>query len=359
MERNHGQYDKRSPSGQRIAVLCGGISPEREVSLRSGERIAAALRRRGYRVAIVDPSADYSEKEMRFYIRHRRVCSCEIRKKRRSSYRTHGKSRCFTASALQFCQRSDAVFMALHGGAGEDGRIAAALECFGIPHTGSDHKGLCVSMDKALSKRLMAEAGIPTPEYVLLKPNDAANHGDLPCECSFPCVIKPTCGGSSIGVKMAENEAELRNVLNAYKGSGELIAERKIIGREFTVGVLNGEALAVTEIIPKSGFYDYRNKYTKGATEEITPAKIDEKLKAELKRTAISTHKALCLGAYSRVDIMMEEETDRVYVLEANALPGMTETSLLPQGAKAVGTDFDDLCEKMLKSSFKQARGEG
>jgi D-alanine-D-alanine ligase len=136
------------------------------------------------------------------------------------------------------------------------------------------------------------------------------------------------------------------------KRDGELIIERRIIGREFTVGVLNGEPLAVTEIIPKKGFYDYNNKYTKGATEEITPADIDKELEAELKATALRTHSALRLGAYSRIDIMVEAETDRIYVLEANAIPGMTETSLLPQGAAAVGIDFDTLCEKMLKAAL-------
>ena len=149
----------------RVAVLCGGISPEREVSLKSGKRIAEALRRIGYSVATVDPSENYAEKEMRFYAPRTRLCPCQIRASRQRNSFKHGKSQEFTLSALSYCQRADVAFMALHGGAGEDGRIAAVLECFGIPHTGSKHKGLCISMDKSLSKRLMIESGIPTPEY--------------------------------------------------------------------------------------------------------------------------------------------------------------------------------------------------
>ena len=351
---------ERSNRRIRVAVLCGGNSPEREVSLRSGERIATALRRRGYLVATVDPSAEYTEREMQFTAVPFRKCHCRTRKNRRGIPRAcerHGNSPHFTLSALRFCQRADAIFLALHGGAGEDGRIAAMLECMGIPHTGSDHKGLCLSMDKLISKRLMTEAGIPTPEYVLLPSQSGsktANHGDLPRDCPFPCVVKPTCGGSSIGVKMANSPDELTAILTANKSkTDDLIIERRIVGREFTVGILNGEALAVTEIIPKRGFYDYNNKYTKGATDEITPAHIDKETEAAIQTAALNTHKALCLGAYSRIDIMVEAESNKIYVLEANAIPGMTSTSLLPQGAAAVGIDFDTLCERILKQALK------
>ena len=344
----------------RVAVLCGGDSPERAVSLRSGERIASALRRRGYLVATVDPSAEYVEREMVFTSSPPRKCPCRVRQSRRSrafATERRGKSPKFTLSATVFCKSSDVVFLALHGGAGEDGHIAAVLECMGIPHTGSDHKGLCLSMDKLLSKRLMTEAGIPTPEYVLPPSQNGAktaNHGDLPCDCPFPCVVKPMCGGSSIGVKMANSPDELTAILTANKSkTDDLIIERRISGREFTVGILNGEALAVTEIIPKEGFYDYNNKYTMGATEEITPAPIDPETETAIKTAALNTHKALCLGAYSRIDIIVESETDKVFVLEANAIPGMTATSLLPQGAAALGIDFDTLCDRILKQALK------
>ena len=340
----------------RVAVLCGGNSPEREVSLASGKRIAEALRRCGYLVAVIDPLWEYKEKEMCFTRHPARVCPCVCRARSRAK-RTEqcGKSSQFTASSLCFCRKADAVFLALHGGAGEDGRIAAVLECMGIPHTGSSYKGLCLSMDKVISKRLMTEAGILTPEYSVLYPihgNNTVNQGDLPHCPPFPCVIKPVCGGSSIGVKTVDNKTDLSKILTETPISKEgLLIERRIIGREFTVGVLHGEALAVTEIIPKKGFYDYRNKYTKGTTEEITPAKIGSELENALKIAALATHTALCLGDYSRVDMIVEKDTEKVYVLEANALPGMTETSLLPQGAAAIGINFDTLCKKMLSGS--------
>ena len=253
------------------------------------------------------------------------------------------------------------VFPALHGGAGEDGRIAAVLECLGIAHTGSDHKGLCVSMDKLLSKRIFLQSKIATPCFVVVLegefppfPQDEEcekiqYHGELPHLPPFPCVVKPVDGGSSIGVEIAETMDELQAILSARKERKEsLIIEKRINGREFTVGILQGKALAVTEIIPRSGFYDYENKYTAGRTEEITPADLDEATTELLKNTAIRAHNALGLGTYSRVDIILEAETKIPYVLEANALPGMTETSLLPQGAAAEGIDFETLCEQML-----------
>ena len=347
----------------KVAVLCGGDSPERQVSIKSGGRVAEALRRRGYSVATVDPSKEYKDKEMRFTRRAPRLCHCEIRAKLSAERNVKcGKLPRFTASSLCFCEKADVVFLALHGGAGEDGRIAAVLECMGIPHTGSDHRGLCLSMDKVISKRLMKEAGILTPEYIALSSvcgekngDNAVNYGDLPHQPPFPCVIKPICGGSSIGIRMVNDQAELDKILTeTCRHKEELMLERRIIGREFTVGILMGEALAVTEIIPKCGFYDYKNKYTKGATEEITPAKVDAELENALKSAALATHKALQLGTYSRVDMMVEDETGRVFVLEANAFPGMTETSLLPQGAAAIGIDFFSLCEKMLYSTFKR-----
>lgn len=330
----------------KVAVLCGGSSPEREVSLKSGERIAAALRSLGYPTAVIDPIARYTEKEMRFTIKATRKCSCGKSKarKRRGENCTPTQ---FTISALRYCKKADTVFLALHGGAGEDGRIAAVLECMGIRHTGSDHKGLCLSMDKAISKQIMEHSGIRTPEYVLLHGGNKADATVRPD--SFPCVVKPICGGSSIGVFMAESQEELNEILKSRTSQKEdVLIERRIIGREFTVGVLDGKALAVTEIIPKSGFYDYKNKYVKGRTEEITPARIEKETENELKTAALATHNTLHLGSYSRIDMMVEAETGAVYVLEANALPGMTETSLLPHGAASSGIDFNTLCEKML-----------
>ena len=373
---------------QKIAVLMGGNSPEREVSLKSGKRIAEALRKRGYAVATVDPSREYRDEEMVFYQSEPPYTRCRKKRRRRSCHHCQKRAYCsngeagfstdstcnsakpthsntqtveFTASSIKFCQKAHVVFMALHGGAGEDGRIAAVLECLGIPHTGSDHKGLCISMDKPLSKRILLQHGIPTPCFVVIGDGEFPHipqvdgeetiqyHGELPHIPPFPCVVKPVDGGSSIGVKMVNGEEELKTAIaDLQSKQQQILIEEKIVGREFTVGILRGKALTVTEIIPKSGFYDYENKYTKGRTEEITPAEIDETTASLLKETALKTHNALGLGSYSRIDMILETETNTPYVLEANALPGMTETSLLPQGAAAEGIDFETLCEQML-----------
>ena len=372
---------------QRIAVLMGGNSPEREVSLRSGKRIAEALRSKGYSVAAVDPSQEYAEEETLFsddtptppkrsqkrgkrkncrncpkraYCRDRASVISTVSSDKTTP--TNKKNAVFTASSIRFCQKADLVFLALHGGAGEDGRIAAVLECLGIPHTGSDHKGLCVSMDKLLSKRILLQSEIPTPCFVTVTDGEFPRfpqgdggekdhyHGELPHLPPFPCVIKPVNGGSSIGVKIVNGEEELKNAIaDLQSQKQQILIEEKIVGREFTVGILNGKSLAVTEIIPKSGFYDYENKYIAGRTEEITPAELDENTTTLLKETALKAHNALGLGSYSRIDIILETETNIPYVLEANALPGMTETSLLPQGAAAEGIDFETLCEMMME----------
>lgn len=328
-----------------IAVLCGGNSPEKNVSIKSGERVAEALRRKGYNAITVDPCTEYEEGADVGVFSHQPTPL--------PSAKTE-KSIEFTASSLKICKLSDAVFMALHGGAGENGMIAAVLECNGIKHTGSKFKGMCISMDKCISKKLIEAAGILTPEYVYI-PEKKKKTDTSPIIPPFPppYIIKPADGGSSIGIKPVTDPQELNEALNGYtKAPASLLVERMICGREFTVGILNGGALAVTEIIPRSGFYDYENKYVRGRTEEITPANVSAQTEKRLKDTAILVNNALFLDSYSRVDIILESGTDRLYVLEANALPGMTETSLLPQGAAASGIDFDTLCETMLSSAL-------
>lgn len=327
-----------------IAVLCGGNSPEREVSLKSGERVTDALRRKGYRAVTVDPCKEYGNLPTADVF-SRQPIPISISEKKKSAE--------FTASSLNICQSADCVFLALHGGAGENGMIAAVLECNGIKHTGSRFKGMCISMDKLISKRLIEAIGIHTPEYVFI-PEKLKISDTSPLIPPFapPYVIKPADGGSSIGIKIAKNSQELNHLLDEYTGDHPpLLIERMIRGREFTVGILNSAPLAVTEIIPRSGFYDYENKYVKGRTEEITPANISPKTEKAIKDAAILTHNSLFLDSYSRVDMILEDDTERIYVLEANTLPGMTETSLLPQGAMAMGIDFDSLCEAILLSA--------
>lgn len=255
---------------------------------------------------------------------------------------------------LEACQRADLVFIALHGAAGENGQIQAVLDSLGILYTGTGYVGCLLAMDKDLSKRLMKEAGIATPSWKLV---DRRKTGlGLSDEISFPCVVKPCSCGSSMGVTMADNREELRAAVDtAGLYEDFVLVEEKITGREFSVGILDGEVLPIIEIIPKTGFYDYKNKYQAGLTEEICPAHLCSSAVSAFQETALRVHCILRLGAYSRIDFMMDKG-GRIYCLEANTLPGMTPASLLPQEARAAGISYEALCGRIVESAFSSTR---
>jgi D-alanine-D-alanine ligase len=235
---------------------------------------------------------------------------------------------------------------------GENGQLQATLDSFGIRYTGSGYVGSLLAMDKDLSKKMLIGAGVPTPAWVLV---DLARElpSDVPAEVGYPCVVKPCSGGSSVGVSMVDNAAQLADALQAAaKYERYVLVEKRIIGRELTVGIVDGEVLPAIEIIPKEGFYDYANKYQGGKTLEICPAPIDDEIRdtaAALTRRAFD---ALRLGGYARFDWMLDE-AGGLWCLEANTLPGMTPTSLLPQMAAVVGMDYDTLCEKLTLLALK------
>lgn len=353
-----------------IVVLSGGKSPEREVSLSSGKRVCEALCERGYRVALLDPIQEYSLARECFFETYSEVVAfdAKYRASQNDTFSISGKlhtenTQDVTDSVLKVCRRADKVFIALHGGAGENGIIAAVLEANGIAHTGSDFLGSAVAMDKLIAKRLLENAGILTPLYTVLykyKSDSLENafSGELPRDRAliaqrsaprYPCIVKPVNAGSSIGVKKVYSPSELDESLRIAASFGnDILIEELISGREFTVGILNGKALSVTEIRPKNGFYDYQSKYTAKMTDEITPAQLPLDLERRLKRIALRTHNALSLGYYSRVDIILSAYSSLPYVLEANSLPGLTTLSLLPQEATASGISFSELCEAIL-----------
>lgn len=357
----------------KVAVLAGGRSPEREVSRKSGKRVSEALCELGYRVALLDPVREYSLARECFFHSRAELAAFEAENSAADTSEAEGygsgrgKTPEITASVLEICRCADAVFLALHGGAGEDGTIQAVLEANSVPHTGSGILGCAVAMDKLISKRLLEDAGISTPPYTVLRAERIRARSSISPECewdgsdavkapAFPCVVKPLGLGSSIGIKMASNTAELAEAVRiAASFGGDVLIEKRIFGREFTVGVLGGRALSITEIKPLEGFYDYGNKYIGGRTKEITPAEVSPALEARLKRIALRAHEALGLGSYSRIDIMVSSDGEVPYVLEANALPGMTALSLLPQGAAAVGIPFRELCERILLSARGRA----
>lgn len=333
----------------KIAVLAGGLSPERDVSLSSGAKIANALCLNGHLVAYTDIYKTIDLNSIPSMFTDKAEYSYSIPKCPPDLERLKAESglgeRLIGFGIIELCKYADIVFLALHGGMGEDGRMQAFLETLGIKHTGSGWSSCHAAMDKAISKYIFRNSGVPTADWILWQ------GGKCP-DVKFPCVVKPTSCGSSVGVSMPESVPELCSSLDsAVSHGGKVIIEDKIIGREFSVGILNGRALPAIEIRPKSGFYDFERKYQSGETDEICPAPITENEARTLGELALKAHNALGLGSYSRLDFIKEEKTGIFYCLEANALPGMTPASLLPQEAAAVGISYGELCEMIVNAA--------
>ena len=343
-----------------IVVLAGGLSSERDVSFKSGSMVAQALRARGHRALVLDVFMGYSDAECDITDIFEDSINNSVKV---DSIPTEApdieaiiKSRpdqspsFFGPNVIRICQKADIVFMALHGGDGESGKVQAALDLYGIKYTGNDYLSSAVAMDKQMSKEFFQRAGVPTPVGTSLK---KANRKGFKFD-KFPCIVKPNCGGSSIGVTIVEKAEDLDAALDtAFEWENEVVIEQFIKGREFSDGVIEGKALPVIEIAPKQGFYDYKNKYAAGSAVETCPAQISEKATQAMKRYAEMAFKSLGLTTYARMDFMMDED-ENIYCLEANTLPGMTPTSLLPQEAKVIGMDFEDLCEHLIKVSLKK-----
>ena len=337
-----------------ITVLAGGNSPEREVSLSSGSLIANALAENGHRVLLLDLAVgcpDLPSDPMTLF-----GCASDRRYSIKPTEPDPGWLQTRTGSAVigthvaEICALSDVVFLALHGGAGENGQVQAMLDCLGVPYTGSDYDGSLLAMEKDLTKRLLRDAGVPTPAWALCD-SDETDVDELIAKVGLPCVVKPADGGSSIGVFFAETRKELISALKrADRYSRRLLVERKIKGRELTVGILGVRVLPPVEIIPKEGFYDYRNKYA-GTTEELCPAPIPEEVSRKLSEYARRAFRTLRLRGYARFDFLLDEE-EQLWCLEANTLPGMTPTSLFPREAAALGISYRALCETLLRMAL-------
>lgn len=334
----------------KIVVLAGGLSPERDVSLSSGALIASALSRCGHAVKIVDVYEGIDElpedidsvfecgKSYSSPVSEHEPDLDEVRR------RNGGREALVGPGVLRICAAADVVFLGLHGSIGENGQLQATLDCAGIRHyTGTGYSGALLSMDKDMTKQLISRAGIPTAEWIYFD-TAADSKQDIIDKIGLPCVVKPTSCGSSVGVTPVYSTDELDAALDAArKYESRLVVERLIKGRELTVGVIDGKALPPVEIIPKTGFYDYKNKYQSGMTTEICPAPLTEDETKKVQELAVATFHALRMEQYGRVDFIYGED-GIFYCLEANALPGMTPTSLLPQEAAAVGIGYDELC---------------
>ena len=247
------------------------------------------------------------------------------------------------ANVLRLCAMADKVFLALHGSMGENGQLQATLDSHGIRYTGSGYAGSLLAMDKDVSKRLFRDAGVPTPDWVWFDLRNGDRNALLR-EIGLPCVVKPCDCGSSVGVSIVETEDALGEALDeAAKWGERAVVEKKIVGRELTVGILRGETLPAVEIIPDEGFYDYKNKY-QGSTREICPAEIPEEVAFRAAELTKKGFAALRLSGYARFDYLLDGDGE-LWCLEANSLPGMTPTSLLPMAASAAGIDYPTLCE--------------
>ncbi len=344
----------------RIVVLAGGLSPERDVSLSSGSLIANALMEKGHSVVLADvyEGIEFPEHKEDVFLspsgsfRYYYDIPSEAPDLRQLIEKNNGRKALIGANILELCVMADVVFIALHGTMGENGQLQAVLECYDIRYTGSDYTGSLLAMDKDLSKKLMRLAGVPTADWVLVSPTEDSLR-EVRETVGFPCVIKPTHCGSSVGVSMINTEEEfLSAVMLANEYEQTVLAEKMIPGREFSVGILGGEVLPAIEIIPHQGFFDYRNKYQKGLVTEVCPADLRPEQAERLSRYTRITHDALRLGSYSRIDFILGPDGD-FCCLEANTLPGMTPTSLLPQEAAQVGLSYTELCDRIVRMAWK------
>lgn len=337
----------------KITVLAGGYSPEREVSLTSGSLIANALMENGHHVLLLDVYEGIRELPndpdtlFRAEGNYTHRVSEAVPDLAALRERVGNGNALIGANVLRLCAMSDKVFLALHGSMGENGQLQATLDSHGISYTGSGYLGSSLAMDKDISKRLFCDAEIPTPDWVYFDVRQAPPQ-ELYTRIGLPCVVKPCDCGSSVGVSIVETEEALTAALaEAARWGAHVLVEKKIEGRELTVGILDGCTLPPIEIIPNEGFYDYKNKY-QGTTKEICPAPISEdvaKRAAELTRKGFE---ALRLKGYARFDFLMDAEGE-LWCLEANTLPGMTPTSLLPLAASAMGISYNELCERIVK----------
>lgn len=339
----------------KIVVLAGGISTERDVSLVSGSKIYAALKQNGHDVILLDVFLGYEGNpdevfdldvdwaEMVAPIREIAPDISEVKKSRKDQ-----SNMLFGPHVINICKQADIVFMALHGDCGENGKIQATFDLFDIKYTGTDSLSSALAMDKAYTKMIFESNGIKTPAaYMLNGPEDKR-------EPKLPCVVKICSGGSSIGVFITRTMDEYRDaVKKAYTYEGKVLVEEYICGRELTDCVIEGKPLPIVEIVPLTGFYDYKNKYQAGATTEICPAPISAELTDKVQEAAVKAYNALGIKTYARMDFIMTEDGE-VYCLEANTLPGMTPTSLVPQEAAAIGKSFPELCEWIIEISLKK-----
>ena len=338
-----------------IVVLAGGTSTERDISILTSTKVCESLRRNGHNANIIDVFFGIEDKEAESFFTNNNDVEKTAEAMRKNTVNVEDELEArkksgkgfFGDNVLALCSKADIVFMGLHGSNGEDGKIQAAFELMGIKYTGTDYISSAISMSKELTKKVLVPDGIPMPKGVALKRGHKIEY------VPYPCVVKPCCGGSSVGVSIANNEEEFRAAVEeAFRYEDNILVEEYVKGREFSVAVLDGEALPVIEIEPLEGFYDYKNKYN-GATKETCPANLPVDVAQKMQRWAVKACQAVGIETCGRVDMLLNEDED-IFCLEINTLPGMTETSLIPQEAAAVGMSYDQLTQKIVEISMNK-----
>jgi D-alanine-D-alanine ligase len=318
------------PTTLEIAVICGGPSTEHEVSLRTAAMVIKNLDRKKYKPTLIVI-------------------------KKNGLWKFGLKKSIEIGRAVDELKAFDFAFVAMHGVFGEDGRIQALLEWIGAPYSGSGVLSSAMAMDKGISNDLYRAIGMHVPRYAVLNKNDQKKKYNF----EFPAVVKPIDGGSSVGVSIVRSKKELqKGIRNVFNGNKQVMIQKFIEGREFTCGMLedkNGKAFALppTEIIPKtSKFFDYKAKYNVGGSQEITPANLSKPMTKKLQAIALKAHAALGCSGMSRSDFILKGST--FYILETNTIPGMTQTSLLPQAAKAAGIEFSEMLDLIIFAGLRR-----
>ena len=340
----------------KVVVLAGGISTERDVSLSTGKTVYKAIKAKGHKAIILDAyfgletdTENIFDKDIDWAERIGSVSEVNPDLEAVKALRNPEITGYFGPNVIKLCKEADVVYMALHGENGENGRIQATFDLEGIRYTGTDYLSSAMCMNKQVAKEMMAYNGIPVPKGIHIEKGQNTDN-----TIGYPCVVKACCGGSSVGVSIARDAEEYDiAVKEAFKYDTQAVVEQYIKGREFSIGVVDGKAYPVIEIAPLAGFYDYKNKYQAGSTVETCPAKLEENKTKEMQHYAENAFKALRLRDYARMDFMMSED-GKIYCLEANTLPGMTPTSLLPQEAAAIGIDFEQLVENIINLAMNR-----
>ncbi len=341
----------------KIAVLAGGLSTERDVSLITGGGVCRALKEKGHQAVLIDvflgipgDVSDIFEWEQDTQSIQGSIQTMDPDIEKIKASRNGSPDGFLGENVINICRMADITFMALHGAEGENGKLQATFDILGIPYTGSGYLGSALAMDKGVAKSLLVQAQIPVPKGYIHKKGERDTHARLP----FPLVVKPCCGGSSVGVSIVENDSQYQKALDmALSYEDVVLVEECIKGREFSVGVIGGKSVPVIEIIPKDGFYDYETKYQSGMATDVCPAELTPEQTTQMQEWAERVFAALQLEAYARIDFLMDAQ-GKMYCLEANTLPGMTPTSLLPQEVKATGVEYGALCEMIIEESLKK-----